>query len=244
MRGQLKIAAALTVGLALVACEAPGASGSKAAPTTQKDQASYVIGTNIGRDMKRQAVDVNPDMVARGIRDMLEGRESLINDSVSMAVMEAFQKEMMAKQETVMAEQETERKAAGEKNLKTSEEFLAKKAAEEGVKVLESGLQYKVIKEGSGKSPGPQDEVTVHYRGTLIDGTEFDSSIKRGEPATFPVGGVIPGWTEALQLMSPGAKWELYIPSKLAYGDRGAGDRIGPNSALVFEVELLSVNSN
>jgi FKBP-type peptidyl-prolyl cis-trans isomerase FklB len=148
--------------------------------------------------------------------------------------MMAFQKEMMAKQEEQM-------KKAGEKNKKEGEAFLAENKKKEGVITLPSGLQYKVIKAGQGKKPQASDKVTVHYRGTLINGTEFDSSIRRGQPATFPVSGIIPGWSEALQLMQEGAQWQLFIPPNLAYGERGAGNVIGPNSTLIFEVELISV---
>jgi FKBP-type peptidyl-prolyl cis-trans isomerase len=141
----------------------------------------------------------------------------------------------------VSAEQQQERRQQGAEALKSGEAFLAENAAKAGVKTLPSGLQYKVIQSGSGASPKATDKVTVHYRGTLIDGTEFDSSYSRNKPATFGVNQVIPGWTEALQLMQEGDKWELYIPPKLAYGERGAGSRIPPNSTLIFEVELLSV---
>jgi len=140
-----------------------------------------------------------------------------------------------------MAEAEAMAKEMGEKNLKEGEAFLQENAKREGVVALPSGLQYEVIEEGTGKSPKPGDEVTVHYRGTLVDGTVFDSSYERGEPVTFPVEGVIPGWTEALQLMKEGAKWKLFIPPSLAYGERGAGQVIGPNATLLFEVELISV---
>jgi FKBP-type peptidyl-prolyl cis-trans isomerase FklB len=147
---------------------------------------------------------------------------------------EAFQKEVVAKQEV-------KAKESADKNLKAGEAFLAENAKKEGVVTLPSGLQYKVIEAGSGKTPKASDTVTVNYRGTLIDGKEFDSSYKRGEPATFPVSGVIAGWTEALQLMKEGAKWQLVIPPGLAYGEKGAGPVIGPNSTLVFEVELIKV---
>jgi FKBP-type peptidyl-prolyl cis-trans isomerase FklB len=140
-----------------------------------------------------------------------------------------------------MAKKAEEMQKLSEKNKADGEKFLAENAKKEGVKVLPSGLQYKVITPGTGKSPKATDTVTTHYKGMLIDGTEFDSSYKRGEPATFPVSGVIPGWTEALQLMKEGAKWQLFLPSNLAYGERGAGRDIGPNATLIFEVELISV---
>jgi FKBP-type peptidyl-prolyl cis-trans isomerase FklB len=148
--------------------------------------------------------------------------------------MAAFQKEMMAKQQELA-------KRLGEKNKKEGEAFLSENRKKEGIKALPSGLQYKVVKAGTGKKPKSTDTVTTHYRGTLIDGTEFDSSYRRGQPASFPVSGVIAGWTEALQLMEEGAKWQLFIPPNLAYGERGAGSQIGPNATLIFEIELISI---
>jgi FKBP-type peptidyl-prolyl cis-trans isomerase FklB len=148
--------------------------------------------------------------------------------------MAVFQKEMMARQEELS-------KKLGEKNKKEGDVFLAENKKKDGVKTLPSGLQYKVVKAGTGKKPKLTDTVTTHYRGTLIDGTEFDSSYRRGQPATFPVNGVIPGWTEALQLMEEGAKWELFIPSNLAYGERGAGRDIGPHATLIFDIELITI---
>ena len=158
----------------------------------------------------------------------------MLSEEEMRTVMTAFQKEMAAKQAEMM-------KSQGEKNKKEGEAFLAENKKKEGVKTLASGLQYKVIKEGTGKTPKATDKVSTHYQGTLIDGTEFDSSYKRGEPATFPVNGVIPGWTEALQLMKVGSKWQLFVPSKLAYGEKGAGPIIGPNAVLIFTVELLAI---
>ncbi len=199
-----------------------------------KDKISYSIGLNIGRDFKENGMDIDADVLARGIRDVFAGGELLMTDQEIQETLMAFQQEAVAKQQEKMT-------AVAAENLKAGEAFLAENGKKEGVVTLPSGLQYKIISEGSGKSPAAEDTVTVNYRGTLVDGTEFDSSYKRGEPATFPVNGVIAGWTEALQLMKEGAKWELYIPSSLAYGERGAGRVIGPGSALVFEVELLKV---
>lgn len=199
-----------------------------------KDKVSYGIGLNIGKDFKEQEIDVDVNLLSRGIKDSLAGSEPALSEEQMREAFEAFQKEIVAKQEA-------KSKAAAEKNLKDGEAFMAENGKKEGVVTLPSGLQYKVIEEGSGKTPAASDTVTVNYRGTLIDGSEFDSSYKRGEPATFPVGGVIPGWTEALQLMKEGAKWQVVIPSNLAYGERGAMPVIGPNSTLVFEVELIKV---
>ncbi len=189
----------------------------------QKEKVSYIFGLNIGNSMRMQSIDIDPNILAKGIAVALAGAKPVLTDQEIQETMVAFQKEMMAK--------EKER----------GEAFLAENKKKEGVKTLPSGLQYKVIKAGTGKKPKLNDTVTVHYRGTLINGTEFDSSYKRGQPATFQVSGVIPGWTEALQLMEQGAKWQLFIPSNLAYGERGAGGVIGPNATLIFELELISI---
>ena len=196
----------------------------------QKEKISYGIGLNIGRnlgsDLKKQSIDIDPNIVAKGLQDALSGANPLLSNEEIQETMVAFQKEM------------------SEKQKQRGEAFLAENKKKEGVKTLTSGLQYKVVKAGSGKKPKLNDTVTVHYRGTLIDGTEFDSSLRRGKPATFPVSGVIPGWTEALPLMEEGSKWQLFIPPKLAYGERGAGGLIGPNATLIFEVELISIQES
>jgi FKBP-type peptidyl-prolyl cis-trans isomerase FklB len=188
----------------------------------------------IGENFKKQSIDIDPDILSRGIQDGLSGAKPLLSEQEAREVMTAFEKEMRSRQQAAQ-------KAAGEKNKKEGEAFLAENKKKAGVKTLPSGLQYRVIKAGTGKKPAATDTVTTHYRGTLIDGTEFDSSYKRGKPATFPVNGVIPGWTEALQLMEEGAKWQLFIPSNLAYAERGAGRVIGPHATLIFEVELISI---
>jgi FKBP-type peptidyl-prolyl cis-trans isomerase FklB len=200
----------------------------------QKDKVSYSIGMNIGNNLKKQAIDVNPDALVYGIKDALSGGKALITEQEVNDTLMAFQKEMASKQSERLKE-------LGEKNKKEGEAFLAENKKKEGVITLPSGLQYKVIKEGTGETPKLTDTVTTNYRGTLIDGTEFDSSYRREQPATFPVKGVIAGWTEALQLMKVGSKWQLFTPSNLAYGERGAGRDIGPNTTLIFEVELLSI---
>lgn len=201
---------------------------------TQKDKVSYGIGMNIGKSLKKDAIDVDADMLVKGLRDSLSGGKTLMSDEEYRATLTDLQKEMMEKQAEAS-------KALAEKNKKEGEAFLAENGKKEGVVTLPSGLQYKVIKSGTGKTPKLADTVETHYRGTLIDGTEFDSSIKRGQTATFPVNGVIPGWTEALQKMKEGDKWQLFVPSNLAYGERGAGRDIGPNATLLFEVELIAV---
>ena len=200
----------------------------------QKEKLSYVIGVDIGKALEKQGVQIDPEIVAKGLKDGFSGGKLLMNDQEIQETMTAFQKEMRVKQEAAL-------KQAGEKNKKEGEAFLTENKTKEGVKTLPSGLQYKVIKAGSGKKPKATDTVVTHYKGTLLDGTEFDSSYRRNQPATFKVNGVIRGWTEALLLMEEGAKWILYVPSALAYGERGAGGQIGPNATLIFEVELVSV---
>lgn len=201
---------------------------------TEKEKLSYSIGMEIGSNLRRQAIHVEVDLLLKGLRDGFSGDKTLLSPEEVRKVLTTFQKEMVAKQKE-------EARVLGEKNKKEGEAFLAENKKKPGVVTLPSGLQYKVIKAGTGKKPKGTDTVKTHYRGTLLDGTEFDSSYRRGEPATFPVKGVIPGWTEALQLMEEGAKWQLFIPPHLAYGERGAGPVIGPNATLIFEVELLSV---
>lgn len=200
----------------------------------QKDKISYSIGLDIGSTLKRQLIDVNEETLNRGIQDGLTGKKALMTEEQMKETMATFQKDMIAKQTAV-------RKEAGEKNSAAGKKFLDENKTKEGVKTTSSGLQYKVDKEGSGPTPKATDSVKVNYRGTTIDGTEFDSSYKRGEPATFPVNRVIKGWTEALQLMKVGSKYKLFIPADLAYGAKGAGADIGPESTLLFDVELLGI---
>jgi len=200
----------------------------------QKEKVSYSIGMDIANNLKKQSIDVDPDLLAKGIKDAFAGTKPLLTEKEVHDTLTAFQKEMMAKMQE-------KQKKMGDKNKLDGEAFLAENKKKEGVKALPSGLQYKVITEGTGKSPKATDTVTVNYKGTLIDGTEFDSSYRRGQPVSFPVNGVIAGWTEALQLMKEGSKWQLFIPSNLAYGEKGAGNTIGPNAVLIFEVELISI---
>jgi FKBP-type peptidyl-prolyl cis-trans isomerase FklB len=204
---------------------------------TQKDKLSYAIGLDMGNSLKKNELDVDPEVLVKAIKDVFSGGKPLMTDQEARATLMAVQKDLQAKQQERL-------KAQGEKNKKEGEAFLAKNKTKDGVKTLSSGLQYKVLTEGKGKSPKASDTVTVQYRGTLIDGTEFDSSYKRGQAATFPVGGVIKGWTEALQLMKEGSKWELVIPADLAYGEGGTpGGPIGPGAVLIFEVELVSIKA-
>ncbi|UCE80036.1 MAG: FKBP-type peptidyl-prolyl cis-trans isomerase [Nitrospiraceae bacterium] len=202
--------------------------------TTEKEKISYSMGVDIGKRLKQQSIDFDPDLFAKGLKDVYSGGEVLLTDQEIKETLTAFQKTLVAKQTEM-------RKQLGEKNKKEGEAFLAENKKKEGVTTLPSGLQYTVIEAGTGKMPKATDTVVTNYRGTLVDGTEFDSSYKRGKPATFPVNGVIKGWTEALQRMKEGAKWKLFIPSDLAYGERGAGNTIGPNATLIFDIELISV---
>jgi len=214
----------------------PGTPAAKAPLTlkTQKEKASYAIGMSVGKGLHKDQVDVDPAILARGLRDALAGGNMLLTDDEAKAAIAVLQTEMRKKQEEKMA-------VVGEENKKQGEVFLAANKSKDGVVALPSGLQYKVLKEGTGPKPTATDSVVCNYRGTLINNTEFDSSYKRGQPATFPVTGVIKGWTEALQLMPVGSKWQLFVPSDLAYGERAAGPDITPNSTLIFEVELLSI---
>ena len=212
-----------------VSCEA------NYSPKTQNDKESYSIGQNIGKSMKQQDIEINVDALAQGIRDALSGNSALTEDEIQ-SVMTEFQTRQVEKQQERMAK-------LSKTNTEDAIQFLSENKSKPGVITTKSGLQYKVIKRGSGSiSPKATDTVVVHYKGTLIDGTEFDSSYKRNQPATFPVNGVIKGWTEALQLMKVGDQFTLYIPANLGYGEQGAGPMIGPNQLLIFEVELKEIN--
>ncbi len=247
---KLRIVATLGFGLALVsaataqdrtktAVPPAGAPATAApAPVSPKDlkvKASYSLGFITGSDYKGKAIDLNASDFARGLADALEGRKPELTQAQIEETLEAFRQQLVARQEQVA-------KVAGEKSQKEGEAFLAANKTKPGVKTLPSGLQYKVIKEGTGKAPKATDSVSVHYRGTLVDGTQFDSSYDRGQPANFPVNRVIKGWTEALQLMKEGSKWQLFIPSELAYGaNPRPGGPIPPHAVLLFDVELLKV---
>jgi FKBP-type peptidyl-prolyl cis-trans isomerase FklB len=234
----------MTLGLGLVigsarAQETGTPKGGAAASELKdlKQKASYSFGLRIGRNMKSQSVDLDPDLLTRGVKDGLSGGQALLSDEQMDEVLQAFQKELFARQAEVS-------KTQAEKNQKEGADFLAQNKAKPGVKTLPSGLQYKVLKAGTGATPKDTDVVTANYRGTLIDGTEFDSSYKRGEPAQFPVNRVIAGWTEALKLMKVGDKWQLFVPAALAYGESPPpGAPIGPNATLIFEVELVNTQA-
>lgn len=201
---------------------------------TTEQKAAYTIGSNFIQSLKAQGINLDIDSVIQGIQDGSKGQSILSEDEMKEAL-NAFK-------EKLLKEQEKAQQATSGKNKEIGDAFLADNKSKEGVVTLESGLQYKVINKGTGAMPKATDKVTTHYRGTLIDGTEFDSSYSRNEPTTFPVSRVIPGWTEALQLMHVGDKWQLFIPADLAYGSRAVGNIIKPNSTLIFEIELLKVN--
>ena len=208
-----------------------------AAPLTLKtdyEKQSYAMGMNLGLGLHHQGMTLDPALVARGMKDAMNGGKTALTEEEARSVIQKLQGDVRQKVEAKAKEE-------GLANRKAGEEFLAANKTKEGVVALPSGLQYKIETAGTGPKPTTSDTVTCNYRGTLIDGKEFDSSYKRGAPASFPVGGVIKGWTEALQLMPVGSKWQLFIPPDLAYGDRGAGGDIGPGETLIFEVELLSI---
>lgn len=202
--------------------------------TTEKDKVSYMVGMDLSNGLQQIKGEIDPAIVAQALQDALKGGKTLLTQEEALAIRQSFVQKMQAQ----MAEKQA---AAGNKNKADGEAFLAANKSKPGVKTTASGLQYQVIKEGTGKKPGPNDQVKVHYLGTLIDGTKFDSSYDRGQPAQFALNGVIPGWTEALQLMTVGSKYKLFIPSNLAYGEKGSPGPIGPNSTLIFEVELLEI---
>jgi len=219
---------------------APAVAKEAAAPDTAEpagvdmSKVSYAIGFKTGQGMKQQGLELVKEEYLKGFADGQADKESAIAEEEMEQLLQAFQMEMMMKMQA-------KRQAASAQNMADGKKFLEENAKQEGWKTTKSGLQYKVITEGKGAKPKATDTVEVHYRGTLIDGKEFDSSYKRGEPATFPVNGVIKGWTEALQMMPVGSKWQIVLPPELAYGERGAGQDIGPNAVLRFEVELLDI---
>ncbi|HWQ69489.1 MAG TPA: FKBP-type peptidyl-prolyl cis-trans isomerase [Patescibacteria group bacterium] len=222
----------VVLGLGLLAAQASAEEASVL--KTQQDKVSYSIGVEAGRNYKRMGVEVDADLLVKGLRDALSDEKLLMTDEEIRATMTAHQAELRQKQAQAT-------RLAAENNKKAGEAFLAANKTKEGVVTLPSGLQYKILKAGNGKTPTETDTVECNYRGTLIDGTEFDSSYRRGQPAAFKVTGVIPGWKEALKLMPVGSKWQLVIPHQLAYGERGVGRDIGPNATLIFEVELLTI---
>jgi FKBP-type peptidyl-prolyl cis-trans isomerase FklB len=245
------------------AVPAPAAAGAQKAPAaktgqaakprtqapltlkTQKDKTSYAVGMNVGKglaaNLRQQAVEVDQAILLRGLKDAFAGGKMLLTEDEAKGVLTQLQAEVRSRQQEKMKVEQDKMKVAADANKKEGTEFLAGNKAKEGIVTLPSGLQYKILTEGAGPKPAATDTVVCNYRGTLIDGTEFDSSYKRGQPLSIQVNGVIKGWTEALQLMPVGSKWQLFISSELGYGDRGSPPVIGPGAALIFEVELLSI---
>jgi FKBP-type peptidyl-prolyl cis-trans isomerase len=228
----MKLRCVLGVALGLWAMQM--SAQEPAALKTPKDKTSYGMGVALARSFKSQGIDVDPELLVKGLKDVLSGEKLLMSDDDLRTTMTAFEEEVRQKQAQA-------RSVAAENNKKAGDAFLAENARKDGVVVLPSGLQYKILKAGEGKKPTDTDTVMCQYRGTLIDGTEFDSSYRSGQPATFEVKGVIPGFREALKLMPVGSKWQLVIPSEMAYGQRGAGNAIEPNATLIFEIELISI---
>ncbi len=233
MRTLLILAASVIVSVALTSTATAQQQVNSVKPTTAQDTASYAVGQQIGKSLVDQGLELDVNMLVAGLRDMMAGKP-LLSDEALQAAMMKLQQEQMARMQAENAKKGEAAKAKGEA-------FLAENKKKPGVMTTPSGLQYKVVTEGKGKKPTKENTVKVHYTGTLIDGTVFDSSVKRGEPIEFPLGGVIAGWTEGVQLMSVGSKYTFYIPSDLAYGPNGAGGTIGPNETLIFEVELLDI---
>ncbi len=227
---KLKLFVILTVGTLL--CSARAEEKKELKDT--KEKVSYALGMNIGSSFKSQEIEVDFDVLLRGMKDAMDNKPTLLTEQEKGQVLNAYRTENAAKREAKRKEQGAKNKAEGEK-------FLAENKTKTGVVTTASGLQYKVLTEGNGPTPKTNDSVTAHYRGTLIDGTEFDSSYKRGQPTPFGLDRVIKGWTEALSMMKVGSKWQLFIPPQLAYGEFGKGKDIGPSATLIFEVELIGI---
>ncbi len=229
-----RMLAVALIGALAAACGKKDEAGEAAdlAPDAQKF--GYAIGVDIGKSLTPVKDEVDIDALVKGLQETIAGKTPRLDDEAREKVKSEITRKLQQKQMEERTAKATSAKAAGEK-------FLAENGKREGIKTTASGLQYEILKAGEGASPKSSDKVTVHYKGTLLDGTEFDSSYARGQPVTFPLGNVIPGWTEGLQLIKTGGKAKLYIPSNLAYGERGAGAKIGPNETLVFEVELISI---
>jgi FKBP-type peptidyl-prolyl cis-trans isomerase FklB len=231
---ELKMRLALMAIMAILLAAPPAGAVEKAELKNAKDKLSYVLGYSLGSNMKRDQVEVNQDLFLQALKEGLGGGKAILDDAEMRQVMQQFSQDLQTRRREV-------RRKLAEENEKAGKAFLEANKKNKGVKELKSGLQYKVLKPGKGKSPSPTDLVTVHYRGTKIDGSEFDSSYGRGQPAKFQLSRVIRGWQEALQKMKPGATWEIFVPANLAYGPMGQGPKVGPNETLVFKVELLKV---
>lgn len=223
----------LLVGLVAASVSLSALGKEPAGFKTDKQKFSYTVGYQMGQNLKRQNLEIDPKLVAQGMQDVLAGAKPKMTPDEMHSAVQSYQKKEQDKMESV-----------AKKNLEAGQAFLEANKKKESVVTLPSGLQYKIVTEGGGKQPKLSDTVVAHYRGTLTNGEEFDSSYKRNEPATFPVQGVIKGWQEVLPLMKEGAKWQVYIPSDLAYGSRGAGNAIGPNEVLIFDIELVSIKND
>jgi FKBP-type peptidyl-prolyl cis-trans isomerase FklB len=228
----MKVRWTVVIGVLFLASQSLAAE--EPALKTQKEKLSYAIGMNIGTNMKQQGVEIDLEIMMKGLKDTLAGSKPRLSEQEIKDTLAAFQKEQKIKEEKML-------KTMGDKNKKEGDAYLAQNKKKEGVKTLPSGLQYKVLKEGTGRKPKATDTVSVQYKGTFVDGTEFDSSYRRGKPTEFPVRGLIPAWTEALQLMPEGSKWLIVVPPLIGYGDKGSPPVIGPNATLVFEMELLAI---
>ena len=239
MQKSLRLLAAAALALVAAGCAQPSGQGGSASPgnatelTTDAQKFGYAIGTDLGKSLKQVNTDVDLDSLKAGLDEAMAGKTPRMDDKARQEIKTTVAKKIQEKQKA-------ERDAKANGNKEAGDKFLAENAKKEGVKTTASGLQYEVMTEGKGDRPSKEDKVTVNYRGTLLDGTEFDSSYARNQPITFPLANVIPGWTEGVQLMTAGSKYKFYIPSTLAYGERGAGAKIGPNETLIFEVELIS----
>ncbi|MDX8380541.1 MAG: FKBP-type peptidyl-prolyl cis-trans isomerase [Ghiorsea sp.] len=236
MKIKMKTTLAIILLTGLTACNqgTDKATANKKNLETDTQKLSYAMGLDVGKSLKNLETDVDADAFALAVNDVLSGEKVKLPEELAANIKQEFFRKKQASQ---MAK----RKSAGSENKTKGEAFLAENAKKDGIKVTASGLQYEVIKQGDGAKPKPENTVKVHYKGTTIDGTEFDSSYSRGQPISFPLNGVIPGWTEGVALMPVGSKYRFFIPSDLAYGERGAGAKIGPNSTLIFDVELLAI---
>jgi FKBP-type peptidyl-prolyl cis-trans isomerase FklB len=228
------LAAVALVALAFACVSCGGGEARKTSLDTEIERASYAYGMDVASSMERSGLELDVDSFVQGFRDTLTGEDVLLSNQEKMQIMQEYSQKMREQQ---MAEME----AQGARNLTEGQEFLEQNGARDEVVTTASGLQYEVIEKGVGPKPGPSSTVSVNYTGTLIDGTKFDSSYDRGQPAQFPLNGVIPGWTEALQLMNVGSKYRIYVPPDLAYGERGAPPVIGPNATLIFDIELMEI---
>jgi len=236
-------AALAVVSILAASCDVAKDSAQSVALTNQSDSISYALGLDIATNLKKSGAELNVDAIAQGMRDFMdEEKEPICSPAESDKLMQAFQVKLQQEQQAKQAAEMANRDAKGAENQRIADEFLATNKTKEGVITLESGLQYTIMKQGDGPMPTPADKVTTHYHGTLLDGTVFDSSVDRGKPSSFGVMQVIKAWQEILPMMKQGSKYKIFCPPNLAYGPRGSGAKIGPNTALIFEIELIGIN--